>query len=100
MGNKGEWQGGRSAEGGGRVVSRVWAVKEGVSGGHCPASSLQVEPEDAAVPELPAVVPRGLHPVSEQAPSCTGTEPGQTLPGALPIPDQVVFLSSEALPTG
>lgn len=28
----------------------------------------QVEPENAAVPELPSVVPRGLHPVSEQAP--------------------------------
>lgn len=32
----------------------------------------QVEPEDAAVPELPAVVPRGLHAVSEQAPALRG----------------------------
>ncbi|XP_023602275.1 PHD finger protein 1 isoform X6 [Myotis lucifugus] len=31
-----------------------------------------VEPENAAVPELLAVVPRGLHPVSEQAPPLRG----------------------------
>ena len=53
--------------------------------------SLQVEPEDAAVPELPAVVPRGLHPVSEQAPPLRGqVSLGRPSRSSAPaIPDQV-----------
>lgn len=52
----------------GHGVPQVGAV----SGSHEACATPQVEPEDAAVPELPAVVPRGLHPVSEQAPPLRG----------------------------